>query len=315
MNRTFKILSVTVLVFLCSFSLPCKEKASKSKKPVVLCTSFPVYDWCRNITAGSEKIDLQLLNTKGTDMHSYSPTIKDMARISSADLVFYIGGESEKWLEEILPRSKNKNQKAVSMMSLLGRLVLQEKNEGIFEGEEEGGVPENDEHVWLSLGNASVCCFMMTSYLQALDSDNYDRFFQNSKAYRYELEMTYEVIKGALRDSPVILFADRFPFRYFAEDFGLTCFAAFPGCSAETEASFSTIISLSNVMKENDLSKVYILEKSNPKMAEQIISTSGCKAEIRTLDSMQSVSAEDISAGATYIGIMEKNLEALVGSN
>ncbi len=314
MNR--KILSIIMAVFLAlSFSFTgCSKKSAGNKKPVVLCSTFPVYDWARNIIGDSDAIDLQLLNTKGTDMHSFNPSIQDMARISSADVVFYIGGESEKWLEEILPRSKNENQKAVSMMDLLGRLVLQEKNEGIFEGEEEEN-PGKDEHVWLSLGNASVCCFMMTSYIQALDSENYDKYFQNCKAYRYELEMAFEVIKSALREPPVLLFADRFPFRYFAEDFGLTCYAAFPGCSAETEASFSTVISLAKVMKENNLSKVYILEKSNPKIAEQIVSTSGCNAEIRVLDSMQGVSAEQISAGATYLGIMEKNLEALVGSD
>jgi len=314
MRKSIKVFSMAVLLMLCSFSLNCKAKTSKNKKPVVLCTTFPVYDWCRNILGDSENIDLQLLNTKGTDMHSFTPSIKDMARISSADVVFYIGGESEEWLKEILPGSKNKNQKAVSMMDILGRLVLKEKNEGIFEGEEEGE-PENDEHVWLSLGNASVCCFMMTSYFQSLDSENYDKYFQNCKAYRYQLEMTFEVIKSALRESPVLLFADRFPFRYFAEDFGLTCYAAFPGCSAETEASFATVIALSNVMKENSLSKIYVLENSNTRMAEQIITTSGCKAEIKVLDSMQGVSAEQILAGATYIGIMEKNLEALVGSD
>lgn len=310
MSSMKKIFAGLVSVFLLLCVTGC-SKNSSGKKPVVLCSTFPVYDWCRNILGETDHYDLQLLNTKGTDMHSFQPTVQDLAKIASCEILFYVGGESEKWIEDALESTKNENRISASLMSMLGNRVKQETAEGIFESESEDEEKEDDEHVWLSLGNAGVCCFMMTSPLRRWDSENGDTYYKNMKAYSGELEDAFEVFNLKLSDSEPVLFADRFPFRYFADDFDLECYAAFPGCSAETEASFSTVIKLAEVVQKNNLGKIFVLENSNTRMADQIIQTAGTETEIRVLNSMQGISEEDIKNGATYLSIMTENLKAL----
>jgi len=293
----------------------CNKKNAENKKPVVICTTFPVYDWCRQILDGTDHYDLQLLNTKGADMHSFQPSVADMAKLSSADFLFYIGGESEKWIEAALAERKNKNQVSVSMLELLGERAKIESDEGIFEEEKEAGTeeegPEYDEHVWLSVKNAMGYSIILTSLLAQADEARGQIYFDNLSEYGKNLDDLYRSFEEVLAGGKILLFADRYPFRYFADDYKITCYAAFPGCSAETEASFSTVIGLSKIVKEQNLKRIYVLENSNKKMAEQIINTAGTETEIKVLNSLQSVSLKDVENGATYIGLMEKNLSAL----
>ncbi|MCQ2585306.1 MAG: metal ABC transporter substrate-binding protein [Treponema sp.] len=314
MNK--KICTVIFAAFLIFVFSGCSKKNGENKKPVVLCSTFPVYDWARNIIGESDSFDLQLLNTKGTDMHSFQPSVSDMARISSADFLFYIGGESEVWIKDALSERKNQNQISLSLIDCLGQELMFESSEGILEdSEEEEEDSVYDEHIWLSLKKAGECSAYMAFTFAASDEEHAELYAKKYETYVEELLKLDEEFKFALKDGPVLLFADRFPFLYFAHDYNLTTYAAFPGCSAETEASFRTVIGLADKVKENNLQTVFILENSSSKMADQIIKTAGTETEVKVLNSLQGISMDDIKSGATYIGLMKKNLEVLRGLN
>ena len=318
-----------MFLFLLPFS-SCSKKNLESSKPVVLCTTFSVYDWCRNILAGTENFELQLLNSKGSDMHSFQPSVQDMARLSSADFLFYIGGESEKWIEDVVAEKKNKNQFLISLLELLGEDRKLESSEGIMEKEEplteaeqsrsyapsseESEKPEYDEHVWLSLKNAVSYCIIFCGIFSEADRENSATYFENFTVYGKQIDTLYCKFRDAFNENTILLFADRFPFRYFTDDYKVKYYAAFPGCSAETEASFSTVINLADIVRENKLDTVYVLENSKGKMAERIIDTAGTDTCVKVLDSIQSVSLSDIDSGKTYLSIMQKNFETIFGN-
>ncbi|MCQ2572495.1 MAG: metal ABC transporter substrate-binding protein [Treponema sp.] len=311
-RKIFAVIAAAFLIFALS---GCNRKNGGNKKPVVLCSTFPLYDWARNILNGSDFFDLQLLNTKGTDMHSFQPSVSDMARISSADFLFYVGGESEEWIKDALSERKNQNQISLSFIDCLGQELMFESSEGILgEVEEEEEIPAYDEHIWLSLKKADKCAAFMAITFSASDEENAELYAKNYSAYNGELLKLDDEFKSVFGNESVLLFADRFPFLYFADDYNLTTYAAFPGCSAETEASFRTVIGLADKVKENNLQTIFVLENSSSKMADQIIKTAGTETKIKVLNSLQGISMNDIKNGATYIGLMEENLEVLRGS-
>ena len=276
----------------------------------VVCSIFPPYDYVRTIAG--DKIDLTLLLDSKTDLHNYSPTADDIMKISQADLFIDIGGESDDWAEDVIASAENKDLKVVSLIGLVNAVEeealpgMQEEEE---EHEEEG--PEYDEHVWTSLKNVIMIVPALTDTLCELDEANADFYRANSADYLNQLqtlEAQYaETIGNAARKT--LLFADRFPFRYLADDYGLTCYAAFSGCSAETEASFETMTMLVNTVEEQNLPYILMIDGSDGSVAESVSRQSG--AEIRVLNSCQSVSADDIAAGTTYLSIMTNNLQVL----
>ena len=276
----------------------------------VVCSIFPPYDFVQTIAG--DKIDLTLLLDSKTDLHSYTPTADDIMKISKADLFVNIGGESDDWAEDVIASAENKDLKVVSLIDLVNAVEeealpgMQEEEE---EHEEEG--PEYDEHVWTSLKNVIMIVPALTDTLCELDEANAGFYRANSESYLkalQTLESQYaETIGKAARKT--LLFADRFPFRYLADDYGLTCYAAFSGCSAETEASFETMTMLVDVVKEQELPYVLMIDGSDGSVAESVSRQSG--AEIRVLNSCQSVSADDIATGTTYLSIMTNNLDVL----
>ena len=291
-----------------------------SKKSIV-CTTFPQYDWITNILgnkAGS--FELTLLLNNGTDLHSYQPSVKDIAKISICDLFVYVGGESDEWVENVLPNAKNKSMLVVNMLEALGDHVyeeelvegMQSEEEEDEDGEEEG--PEYDEHIWLSLKNAAILTQLLSQNIQKLDSKNAIEYKRNSDAYiskLVELDRQYSKVVGNAKNN-ILLYADRFPFRYLVEDYGLKYYAAFIGCSAESEASFETIKFLADKLKQLALPAVLTLEKSDKKIARTVIEASGKKdVKILEMDSIQSVTQKEIKAGKNYLNTMEKNLETL----
>ena len=285
----------------------------RSGKINVLCTVFPLYDWARNIAGNTAEVSL--LNENGTDMHSYQPTAADIVRLHSCDVLIYTGGESEKWVAEVIKQSDNKNLKALNLIELLGDRAVTEREEGA-EHRENGD--ETDEHIWLSLKNAEILTDKIAAALSDADNKNADIYKTNAAKYSERLtaldnEYT-EVLKNAKHKT--LIFADRFPFRYFTEDYGLDYYAAFPGCSAETEASFETVIFLAKKADENGGS-IFITETSNGDIAKAVNRNTAKKnKKILTLDSMQSVKKKDIKNGVTYISVMQKNLETLkIGVN
>lgn len=292
---------------------------NEPQKLTIVTTIFPEYDWTRNILgsdpAGAELI---LLMDNGVDPHSYQPSVEDIMTISGCDLFIYVGGESDAWVEDALKEAVNPDLKTVNLMEALGDAA---KEEAVVEGmQEEGGKdheheeePEYDEHVWLSLKNAMILSEAIEAVLSEIDPENtavYQDNLDNYKAELAALDKKYEEVVSAAAVK-TLLFGDRFPFRYLADDYGLSYYAAFPGCSAETEASFETILFLSEKVKELSLPAVLTIDGSDKKIAETVAANAGVSAKILTLDSMQSVKKEEIDAGTTYLSLMEKNLSVL----
>ena len=274
----------------------------------VLCTVFPLYDWARNIAGNTAEVSL--LNENGADMHSYQPTAADIVRLHSCDILIYTGGESEKWVAEVIKQSDNKNLKALNLIELLGDKAVTEREEGA-ERRENGD--ETDEHIWLSLKNAEILTDKIAAALSGADNKNKDIYKTNAAKYAERLAALDKEYTEALKNAKhkAMIFADRFPFRYFTEDYGLDYYAAFPGCSAETEASFETVIFLAKKADENG-DCIFITETSNGDIAKAVNrNTAKRNKKILTLDSMQSVNKKDIKNGLTYISVMQKNLETL----
>mgnify|MGYP000245456360 FL=1 len=296
------------------------KNAANAAAYSIVCTTFPQYDWIRNIIGDdSDKFQLTMLLDQGTDLHSYQPTAEDIAKIADADMFVYVGGESDGWVESALKEATNKDMKVVNMLDALETAVkVEEVVPGMQaeEGEEteEGEGPENDEHVWLSLRNAVTLTDALSENIQEIDPANKEDYVENAGKYvdklndldgRYALTIS----KGRRQ---AILFGDRFPFRYMADDYGLTYYAAFVGCSAESEASFETITFLAQKVDDLKLPVILTIEGADHNIAESIKNATESKnQEILTMNSMQSVTAEDVADGETYLNMMEDNLNVL----
>lgn len=307
-----KIIAGAVILFALTSSI----FAAKGLK--VVTTIFPEYDWTREILGSNPgKVELSLLLGNGVDLHSYQPSIQDIAKIATADIFIYVGGESDFWVEDALKNAANKNMKVINLLEALGDKVKEEEiKEGMQaeEEEEEDEEAEYDEHVWLSLRNAKFLCGEIAAALCEKDSANAASYKANLAAYSAKLDALdarYTVVVKAA-SKKTILFGDRFPFRYLVEDYGLDYFAAFVGCSAETEASFETVIFLAKKVDELGLKSVLKIESGDGKIARTIIQNSKNKnAKVLTLDSIQATTKKQADAGASYLKIMEENLKVL----
>ncbi len=295
------------------------EKADEKLK--IVTTIFPEYDWVREILGEkADEVDLKLLIDNGVDLHSYQPTPEDLVTISDCDVFIYVGGESDGWVIDAINNAANKDMVVVRLIDELGGSVKEEEVVEGMQGEEEeeekakGNEPEYDEHVWLSLKNAQLLCEVIADKLAGIDQVNAELYKSNAAAYSLklkELDDEYRELIGQA-DNKTLLFGDRFPFRYMADDYDIRYYAAFAGCSAETEASFETITFLAGKVDELGLKCVMTLEGGNQKLAEAIIDNTKKKDQkIFSLDSMQSVTKKDVENGTTYIGIMKSNLEVL----
>ncbi len=280
-----------------------ETKVQKDSDIKVVTTIFPEYDWVRQI-AGEEadQMDITMLLDNGVDLHSYQPTAEDIMKVSDCDLFVYVGGESDAWVDDALKQAKNKDMQVVNLLDVLGNSVKEEEE------------PEYDEHVWLSVKNAEVLSKAIADALEKADPDHKDIYQENASAYSEklkDLDVKYqEVVDGASQKT--LLFGDRFPFRYLVDDYGLSYYAAFVGCSAESEASFDTISFLANKVDELGLKDIMAIENSNQKIAKTIIeNTKEKNQKILTLDTMQSTTSDDVKNGTTYLSVMEKNLEVL----
>lgn len=316
-----KIISMMVIVFIFTLMLTgCGNNQINNNKISILTTIFPEYDWVKNILGDKESdFDVSLLLDSGVDLHSFQPSADDIIRISNSDLFIYVGGESDEWIEDILDEATNKNQVVVNLLDVLGDAVKEEEiKEGMqveeHDEHEESEEVEYDEHVWLSLKKSSVLVNAICDALVKLDPGNENVYKENASAYIQKINNLDEKYKATVDESKVksIIVGDRFPFRYLVDDYGLDYFAAFVGCSAESEASFETIAFLANKLDETKINTVLTLEGSNNKIAETIVATSKNKsAQILSMNSMQSVTLNDIKKGVTYLSIMEENLGTL----
>lgn len=310
-----KILSVVLCAALLAACFAgCGANSAKNDKLHIITAIYPEYEWVRQIVGDAENVELSLLLDKGVDIHSFEPTAKDIVDISSADMFIYNGGESDKWADDVVRNAQNKELTAVNLMDELGGAA---KEEAVVEGmqtEEEAdggdGEKEYDEHIWLSLRNAAALSRRICAKLAEKDPAHKAAYEANTEAYVAQLDAMdaqYTAAVGKAKNDTLI-FADRFPFRYLTDDYGLHYYAAFSGCSAESEASFQTLVFLADKLDSLHLNKLMVIDGSDQKIAKAVIDTAKTKdVKVLTLDSMQSSAA----SGETYLGIMEKNLAVL----
>lgn len=305
-----------LLILLSAFTLllaGCGQKQGSQKLQIVAAI-FPEYDWVRQIVGDDDSVELTLLVDDGVDPHSFQPAVSDMVTAANCDLLIYGGGESDQWLTKL--EATNPNRETLVLLPLLGEQAHQEE---VVEGMEahEEDEPENDaemdEHVWLSLRNASFFCQAITEALCRLNPGKADEYHANLAAYQQQLnalDVQYQQAVSAASQHTIVV-CDRFPFRYLVEDYNLSYYAAFPGCSAETGASFETVVFLSNKVKELNLSALLVTESSDGRMAKTVAENAGNEQmPVLTLNSMQSVSAEQAKT-LRYLSVMTDNLTVL----
>lgn len=314
-----------------------QNDTNQTDKLSIVTTIFPEYDWVREILGDkADNAEITMLLDNGVDLHSYQPTADDIVKISDCDLFIYVGGESDEWVEDALRNAANRNMKVINLLEVLGDSV---KTEEIVEGmqeeehehedaeehehedahahedaEEHEHEEEVDEHVWLSLKNAKMLVRVISKALQELDPDNKDTYAANADAYVKKLSALDAEYQAAVdaASNKTILFGDRFPFRYLVDDYGLRYYAAFVGCSAETEAGFETISFLAKRVDEWKLPCVLTIEGAQHKIAETVVRNTTTKNQkVLTMDSMQSTTTQDVKNGTTYLSVMEKNLSVL----
>lgn len=294
-----------------------QDDSAASNKLNIVTTIFPAYDWVREILgAETDRAEITTLLDSGVDLHSYQPTVDDIVKISDCDLFLYVGGESDGWVDDALKNAPNKDRKVIRLLDVLGDSAKAEETvEGMQEEEQDHEEEaEYDEHIWLSLKNAQVLVAAISKALQETDPARKDTYAANAAAYVEKLSALDGEYRAAVDSGKykTLLFGDRFPFRYLADDYGLDYYAAFPGCSAETEASFETVSFLAGKMDALGLPCVLTIEGTQHKIAETIVQNTAQKnQQILTMDSMQAVTANDAASGVSYLSIMEKNLSVL----
>ena len=325
------------------------EKGNSNKISIV-CTTFPQYDWVKNILGEeAERFNVTLLLDNGVDMHSYQPTVKDIATAGSSDLFIYVGGESDTWVEDALKEAKNKDLKAINLMETLGNSVKEEEvvegmqeerkslghsheksskekqeqpqkeshdNSQELNGQQEAAdeEPEYDEHIWLSIRNAEIMVKNIEKAIEQLDSDNAKVYQTNAENYIKKLDTLDKQYANTIQNAKykAILFGDRFPFRYMADDYDLKYYAAFAGCSAETMAGFETVTFLAKKADELRLPVILTIENSDGRIAEAVKSNTTKKNQkILAMNSLQSVTKEQLADGITYLQVMQENLSVL----
>ncbi len=329
----FSLLLTTALLF-----SACKQGGGSSDKIKIVTVSFSEHDWLMNIIGDeADRFEVTRLIGENEDLHSYSPSVADIANIASAQLLIHNGGSSDAWISDVQRQVDNKKRSTVSLMKTLqqsgakplGSSCSHEHHHhhgescqscaGCSAGctHEHHAAPSNsdlaagDEHVWLSLNNAIIICERLEDELSAIDPERADVYEKNKQIYIASLKQLHEryaaLFKEAKRDTVII--ADRFPFRYMLHDYGIKYVAAFDGCSADTSASFEAVAELSEKVRQLDAHTIIVLQNGLRELAETVIKTSGQpNVSIETLHPLDPI--EDNSA--SYYGLMEKNLQSIL---
>lgn len=292
--------------------------SAEGKKSIV-CTTFPQYDWVREVLGEkAQDYDLTLLLDNGVDLHSYQPTADDIAKIGDSDIFIYVGGESDGWVEDALKEATNKDLKSINLLETLGESAKEEEIVEGMQGDEEEEEAEGeeeieyDEHVWLSVKNAEIFVDDISAAIQQLDAENKDIYAANEKSYVEKLDELDKQFEQTAKEAKfnTVVFGDRFPFRYLVDDYGIKYYAAFVGCSAETEASFETVTFLAGKVDELGVPAILVIENSDQKIAQTIMqNTKDKNKEILVMNSLQSVTTSQVNEGFTYLKAMQDNLE------
>lgn len=302
--KRFIVFLLSAAMLLCACACGSSE-SSPSGKPSIVTTVFPAYDFARQIVG--DLADITLLIPPGTEIHSYEPTPQDVIRLEKCDLLIRNGGESEEWLDAMLEGS-SAERTVVTMMDCVS-LLTEELKEGMTGDEEEA--PEPDEHVWTSPANAVKICRAVNAALCEISPENAGTFTAACDAYCAELSALDDEFRTVTASAKLktLIFADRFPVRYFVEEYGIEYFAAFPGCADNAEPSAKTVAFLIDRVKQLGCPAVMYIEFSNQKMADMIVEDTGCEKLL--FHSCHNVTAEDMNAGVTYLSLMKANLDSL----
>lgn len=308
MKRFISILLTALLVAGMLTSCDLAKKTTKDGDKIsVVATIFPPYDFTRVITDG--RADVAMLLPPASESHSFEPTPQDIIKIQNCDVFIYIGGESDEWVDDILESVDTSKMKIITLIDCV-EAVEEEVVEGMEEEEEEEGIAY-DEHVWTSPANAKLIVQKISDTLCEVDTENASYYRQNTSDYLAELDELdaafREVVDNAKRKT--IVFGDRFPFRYFADAYGLDYYAAFPGCSTETEASAATITFLTDKIKAEDIPVIFHIELSNKKMANTISEVTGAK--VLLLHAVHNITKTDFENNVGYLDLMKQNVENL----
>lgn len=330
LKKLWAIFGLVLVVGLLAFLVLNREKFEQ-KKYLVVSTSFPGYDFARAVTKNTN-ISTKMLVKPGAETHTYEPTPQDIIDIKNADMFIYVGGDSDTWVKKILKDVDTKKThvvKLVDLVSTVNEEIVEgmededehdhghdhvdhdhESHEHKHEHDEEEEGPEIDEHVWTSPKKAMEIVKKIAEVASEIDAAEKNKIDDNAEKYVAEIAQVdkdlHQTIDGKISE---IVVADRFPFRYFADEFGLKYAAAFSGCSEQTEASAKTISFLINKVKQEKIKKIYKIELSNGKIAETVSRDTG--AEVLELHSAHNVTADDFSKGVTYVDLMKRNLSAL----
>ncbi len=288
----------------------CSAMPQQSESLRVVCTIFPQYDWSREILGTEE--GLTLLIQDGSDLHSYEPTAQDILTISQADVFVYVGGVSDAWVENVLKSAENPDLITVSLIEHCTALT-EELTEGMQEDHDhdhDHSEEEPDEHVWLSLRNAGTLTGVLAEAFSQADPDHAEDYAAGAAAYQAQLSQLDQAYTEAVETASrkTLLFADRFPFRYLLWDYGLDYYAAFPGCSSETNASFETMTFLMEQTKALELPMILKIDGSDGSLADAIAKETG--AAVGTLQSCQSVDGGSLTE-THYLSLMQENLKVL----
>ena len=309
-----------------------EQATNNGKKISVVATIYPQYAWLKEILGNqADSLNLTLLVKNGMDLHSYKPSAADIATIAKADMIVYVGGESDKWIEKALEATPNEKRVQVNLLEALGdRVKAEEIVEGMQAEEEHEHhhehaeehedehhhheEAENDEHIWLSLKNAELLVMNLADALSKADTTHATEYHMNAALYIAKISALDAQYRAATDSAhfKTILFGDRFPFRYLVDDYGIKYFAAFVGCSAESEASFETVAFLAGKMDSLALPAIFTIDGSNGKIARAILDASKKSKEtpVLTLNSMQSIKNSQMDS-ANYLDIMRENLEVI----
>lgn len=304
---------IALLLILCTLLGGCAAPASQRTDGLqIICTGFAQYDWVKNILGERlAETKLTLMSTNNADLHNFQATVADLAAIADCDLFIYIGGSSDAWAKDALKNAHKETRKALALLEV-GEVLKTEHLEGAEEHHHEEH--QEEEHIWLSLPYAQKAVDAICSLLEELDPANAALYRTNATAYQQKLAELDGRYRTAVEQAPqkTLLFADRFPFRYLTEDYNLEYYAAFSGCSSETEASFSTVAFLAQKMDELKLPCALVIESSDQTVAKTVINNTAEKDQkILVLDSIQARSQQRVEDGQTYLGIMEQNLTVL----
>lgn len=312
-KRIIATLVCLALLVCALFSFGCAQKAGGVK---ILCTVFPIYDWARNVIGESDGVTLSLLVENGTDMHSFQPSFMDVAKIKQCDVLVLVGGESDKWVAEAADDDtviiRLSELEGITLYEVSSQSGAHDHGEG---HEHKAGHVEHtfDEHLWLSIANAKVASSAICDVICSLDGESKDVYKNNLEMFSDKLSSLDKRFRELTDGSDTtLIFADRFPFVYLFEDYGLEYYAAFESCTTDTNADFETVVRLAEAADGQSGRWVLVTESSDKALAESVIRASKREdLEIRALDSMQSLTGEDVKGGVTYVGIMESNLEVL----